>query len=115
MNAIMMAVGKRFQHCFLRGHIRQKHDKKLKCENCGSEFSYKHTLVEHEKRCGISPPPKFSCSEINGNCSASITTKRAMKAHMDSQHNNLTFVCEHCGETFTYKSAYRRHKMKKHN
>ena len=71
--------------CLLRGHIKQKHDKKLKCENCGHEFAYKHTLVEHKKRCGISPPPTFSCSEINGNCSASFTTKRAMKAHMDSQ------------------------------
>jgi hypothetical protein len=49
--------------------------------------------VEHEKRCGISPPAKFSCSEINGNCSASITTKRAVKAHVDSQYKNLTFVC----------------------
>ena len=99
--------------CLLRGYIRQKH-KKLKCENCGREFSYKHTLVEHKKRCVISPPPKCS-SEINGKCSVSFTTKRAMKAHMDSQHKNLTFVCEHCGETFTYKSAYRRHRMRKHN
>ena len=100
--------------CLLRGHIRQKHDRKLKCENCGSEFAYKHTLVEHKTRCGIIPPPRFSCSENNGNCTASFTTKRAMKAHVDGHHKNLTFVCEHCGDTFTYKSAYRRHKVRKH-
>ena len=57
-------------------------------------------------------PRSFSCDLCPGR---TFPTKRTLKFHVDTQHNNVRFTCPHCDRAFYDKTNLDRHIDAKHS
>jgi len=93
----------------LEGHKIAKHGgRKVACAVCSAEFSFRHNLVEHERRCHDKSQKGFTCDA----CSKVFSSKRALTHHT---HTDATLICEICGRNNKYPFTLRRHRLQKHN
>ena len=95
----------------LKYHIKSQHEnKKSTCHICGKTMApSKERLKRHIERVH-SAGPSFFCDQ----CDYSTTVKRALKNHIDSQHDPTRHTCKDCGKTFGHKVTLAHHIDDKH-
>ena len=86
-------------------------ERNLKCEypDCTYTTALKsnlneHFLIKHE---GKKP---FNCPQ----CRAEFSKRCNLKAHIDSEHENIRYSCEHCDASYTRKNRLIIHLKKTH-
>ena len=85
--------------------------KPYSCDECGKEFSYRKSLLDHQKVHKLADE-NFACSE----CDSSFKRKVELKKHTKKNHTvelnkglkNL-YVCDECGKRFKDLPSYKFH------
>ena len=95
----------------LKYHMKSQHEnKKSTCHICGKTMALsKESLKSHIKRVH-STGPSFFCDQ----CDYSTTLKKALKYHIDSQHDPTRHTCKECGKSFGHKVTLAHHIDDKH-
>ena len=96
----------------VESHKRSVHGAmKLQCPTCNGTYSYEYTLKSHIKKCQSLYREKFKCLK----CDRIYSEKRSLDVHVAAKHLGRTHVCELCGDTFSYRSTYKKHLELKHS
>ena len=90
----------------LRMHLN-KHQKRFQCDICKMNLSSNACLKTHKaKHSNLKP---FKCEK----CSKSFPYSSSLKYHMQT-HEDKKYVCQFCGQRFTFSFNYTRHIEQNH-
>ena len=85
-----------------------KQEQKVKCEQCGKQYSSKQSLTKHREaiHCNI----RYDCTT----CDYSTTYRSTLNTHIKAKHKGIKQACDLCDFTCNFSSGLYHHKKAKH-
>jgi len=98
----------------LRKHNKLKHNADAEvynCNPCGFTTYIKDSYAKHMKRYhDVHDVYQMKCHR----CDRTFTSKRDKTVHMQTDHKDEPYKCDHCDYTANYKYVVKRHALTKH-
>ncbi|KAH3839560.1 zinc finger protein 85-like [Dreissena polymorpha] len=89
---------------WLEKHILRRHQKNIKCQDCGKKYGLKSDLKRHQIQVHKSIK-RYFCSI----CKKYFKTKRYMDDHMQRHLEHYSYQCKLCQKPFSTKLMFSRH------
>lgn len=108
----------------ISNHSRNKTTKSKKilpgppfeCEACGHGLPTKNALYQHRIR-KHSRKETYHQNSLTFKCclcSKCFSVVSLLRRHLDTEHQNMGFVCEYCGHNLPTRNALCQHRIRKH-
>ena len=88
-----------FKQKYLKEHVFAIHEnvRNVKCGQCEKAFKTNKALKNHEKHMHQTTKT-YSCNH----CGKAFMCPSNLRAHVRSIHENITYKCQHCDQSFGY-------------
>lgn len=81
-------------------------------ENCSKDFRYRTSMLQHQREFHSEVSVRLQCQL----CNQTLSTKRALNAHMKTVHESgLAYECGLCDKVFYRKNLCENHKLRIHS
>ncbi|KAH1009240.1 hypothetical protein HUJ04_001624 [Dendroctonus ponderosae] len=96
----------------LHAHYKSE-EHNTKCAVCGEQFKNRKAVYEHRRKKHLNPQEenqKYKCPD----CPKEFSNPHNINRHRAVAHNDLRFLCDTCGQSYTTKRNLRLHILKFH-
>ncbi len=93
-----------------RHHMEDCHEKTAICPFCGKAYFFQFSLKTHiRKKHGDAEGVEGNNVHMCDKCHKQFTTSGGLKIHIKSEHENIRYQCNWCGQRSKYSSNFKYH------